>query len=531
MNAVKWSLGWRAMAAAAMLALAACGGGNPDGDVSVPMKADTAAAFRGNGSWWNEKEPGSGLFIEAQGSTMVAAFFTYDRSGLPRWYTSSGPLAATGDGTFQYTAPLLYYSYSDGKLGSTVTGTVSLAFSGETAEVRIPGRTYTVTKFNREGRVQPRKAWQPQTGLWWNPARTGSGYTVDVADNQAAIGIFDYDSGGKPTWRLGIMPLKEPPEPFDVPFISYLDGQPFAGGYQAPRASDGGKVPIQFGEVCSALLHYSTPVTVSRLDFGALRDCPGYSSWPSGTGSTREYYDAVLQQKALQGYRYTRGYFRRESNTPITVELVDLNRSDTFAQREARFQAMGARGFRYVSHVDYPPRWGVFVKSETGSVFTYRLFPYLTKLPIPTPEAHVERLNAMGAEGFLHMYGNEYEEQVFMKDSNSKARYVYQALARPYTQAEFEEQIRTEGLKGFRLKGSTISGGVNWVGYEKDATQSSIFSYKLFTFADRTGSRTDQMAAQGYLYLGQGFQMADYFMYYRAINCTGILCEVHQQRW
>lgn len=47
---------------------------------------------------------------------------------------------------------------------------------------------------------------QPQSGWWWNPAESGSGYSMEVQGNTVFLVGFMYDAAGKPVWDLSAAP-------------------------------------------------------------------------------------------------------------------------------------------------------------------------------------------------------------------------------------------------------------------------------------------------------------------------------------
>ena len=156
---------WRALLAVCWMALAACGGGELAEETAA--KADVST-FKGHGSWWNPAESGSGFFFEAQGSTGVVTFYSYEANGKPVWYLASGPFTGSADGKFQFSGTLQRYTGGQPASStvpktptSTPVGTVTITFSGETAQVQVPGRSYGAEKFNKAGKFTPANGIQP----------------------------------------------------------------------------------------------------------------------------------------------------------------------------------------------------------------------------------------------------------------------------------------------------------------------------------------------------------------------------------
>ncbi len=50
---------------------------------------------------------------------------------------------------------------------------------------------------------------QSEIGLWWNPAKPGRGYTLDLINGNLVLIIYAYDQSGKPEWTMASGPLSE----------------------------------------------------------------------------------------------------------------------------------------------------------------------------------------------------------------------------------------------------------------------------------------------------------------------------------
>ncbi|NPA94590.1 MAG: S8 family serine peptidase [Thermodesulfobacteria bacterium] len=57
----------------------------------------TDATDQRNGWWWDSTLPGNGIFIDVQGNTLFAAWYHYDMSGNPRWWTFSGQTSSNDE--------------------------------------------------------------------------------------------------------------------------------------------------------------------------------------------------------------------------------------------------------------------------------------------------------------------------------------------------------------------------------------------------------------------------------------------------
>jgi hypothetical protein len=44
------------------------------------------------------------------------------------------------------------------------------------------------------------KAFTPESGFWWNPNESGSGYSIEIQDNYLFMALYVYDEAGNPIW-------------------------------------------------------------------------------------------------------------------------------------------------------------------------------------------------------------------------------------------------------------------------------------------------------------------------------------------
>jgi YVTN family beta-propeller protein len=120
---------------------------------------DSSAAPE-TGWYWNPSEPGTGYFIEVQGSQLFMAFYAYADSGPSRWYVASGAVVSTGvfgaDGNLTFTGALSAFTGGQSLTGAARTpsaagspGGITLVFSSPTtAQVTLPsGRQFNIQRF------------------------------------------------------------------------------------------------------------------------------------------------------------------------------------------------------------------------------------------------------------------------------------------------------------------------------------------------------------------------------------------------
>ncbi|WP_084461211.1 M30 family zinc metallopeptidase [Curvibacter gracilis] len=76
----------------------------------------------------------------------------------------------------------------------------------------------------------------PQTGVWWNPSASGSGYGVDVQGSQLSLTLYMYETSGRAIWYAGIL-SQQTDGSYSGSISSYAGGQSLGGTYQAPTAN------------------------------------------------------------------------------------------------------------------------------------------------------------------------------------------------------------------------------------------------------------------------------------------------------
>jgi hypothetical protein len=48
--------------------------------------------------------------------------------------------------------------------------------------------------------ASPARAYTPESGIWYNPAESGSGYLIEIQDNLMVLAYYGGDAQGRPTW-------------------------------------------------------------------------------------------------------------------------------------------------------------------------------------------------------------------------------------------------------------------------------------------------------------------------------------------
>jgi len=226
--------------------------------IIVWLPAGNAYAEPQNGWWWNPNESGRGYFIEMTGGVMYLAGYFYDVSGRATWLSSGGPVTDL----YSYSGTL--QSYRDGQsvfgayrapATAVDVGAVTVTFSDDShGTLTWPGGTVQIER-QIFGIVDPAQVFdprapdgppRPKTGWWWDPAESGSGYSVEIQGDQAFVVAFMYDESGNPIWYFTAGPMSSPTH-FEADWLEFSEGQTLSGPYRPPATPRNlGRVTIDF---------------------------------------------------------------------------------------------------------------------------------------------------------------------------------------------------------------------------------------------------------------------------------------------
>jgi len=98
----------------------------------------------------------------------------------------------------------------------------------------------------------------PRQGLWYNPAESGRGYTIELQDNVMVIATFAYDASGAPMWYLSSGIYNFTTNTFTGEFAQEKSGQCFGCPYIKPVIATGpfAQIKIVFDSPASGTVVY-----------------------------------------------------------------------------------------------------------------------------------------------------------------------------------------------------------------------------------------------------------------------------------
>lgn len=169
------------------------------GEVAVRATVAGTAPVVRPGGYFNTGRSGHGLFLYPAGAEWAGLWYTYLQDGSSTWYYLQGR-APGANGQWRGT---VYRSAWDGSRNTlsavgeavtTPTGADAFTFS-----YRLDGQTGSEA-FSSFGRGCPSLNGAPlnASGHWFDPARAGTGYSVQLFPNYEFYAAFVYDAAGVP---------------------------------------------------------------------------------------------------------------------------------------------------------------------------------------------------------------------------------------------------------------------------------------------------------------------------------------------
>lgn len=112
-------------------------------------------------------------------------------------------------------------------------------------------------------------AFTPESGIWWNPNESGSGYAIEIQDNFLFVALYVYDEGGIPIWYTAGTHLQGN-SLFDGELHYTYDGTCIDCSYTPPILIEGerGPITINFITETTATLQFQGAVkNIERFNF------------------------------------------------------------------------------------------------------------------------------------------------------------------------------------------------------------------------------------------------------------------------
>ncbi len=259
------------------------------------FEAQLAANY--TGLWWKADEPGWGLSLAHQGSTLFPTWYTYQSDGKPVWF-SGGALVRQSDGAYRGPAYRII-----GQPFNLITGPV-LTQATELGTFELRPRSdgaldfdYVIGAVNQSRRIErtlfgalpacrfvdgSRADGPNRSDIWWNPREGGWGLSLAEQDQILTLTWYTYAADGSPMWLIGTL-LRDQDGRFGGALVRPLSGTAFsqisgpATVFPVPAV---GSAEVEFSDGERAIFRYtldgiSQSKDIERFVFArpGLSDC------------------------------------------------------------------------------------------------------------------------------------------------------------------------------------------------------------------------------------------------------------------
>jgi hypothetical protein len=172
-------------------------------DVSVQLTPARPAPTIRSGGYFNPSRSGHGLFLYPTGRDWAGLWYTYSQDGAPVWYYLQSP-APGADGV--WSAPVFRSGWNGSRNHLTEVGRATITPTANDAfqfTYVLDGETGS-EPFVSFGRGCPSIGGQvvDASGHWFDPARAGTGYSVQLFPNAEFYAVFAYSSRGVPRFLV-----------------------------------------------------------------------------------------------------------------------------------------------------------------------------------------------------------------------------------------------------------------------------------------------------------------------------------------
>ena len=114
------------------------------------------------------------------------------------------------------------------------------------------------------------------TGQWWNPARDGEGFFIEIIDsgssNQIGVAMYTFDADGDPLWIVGNVAIGPNDEIANIPVFEF-NGPSWGAGYDPGDLNriPFGTITVMFPACDSALFSVQSDGALPSHDYSLVR--------------------------------------------------------------------------------------------------------------------------------------------------------------------------------------------------------------------------------------------------------------------
>jgi subtilisin family serine protease len=158
------------------------------------------------GAYYNPQRSGAGVYLLPSAEAWSVTWYTYLQDGTPTWYLGVGPAPTANAGVWR--VPLERISWDGLKATGTRVGEVQIALRDAqnfTFSWNMDGESGSENMTFIDGGACPELNGAPAalTGLWYSPAKSGFGYSVNAYPGLESNAAYFYDGLGVARWALG----------------------------------------------------------------------------------------------------------------------------------------------------------------------------------------------------------------------------------------------------------------------------------------------------------------------------------------
>ncbi len=202
-----------------------------------------------DGWWFIANQPGTGLSLEIQGSTMFAAIFTYDQ-GSPVWYSSGAAWNAsqkTASGALNYWTNNSVQENNRLEPSASDAGTFQITFTSDNDAIMtysVKGKISNTTAHLKRFMpiASPGTPDKRVKGWWYDPTMNGIGIFLEAQGNTLFGAWYMYHStegGGLPFWISFTGSFPSDASNFTGPVTYWKEGSPIGvAPYKSPSSTN-----------------------------------------------------------------------------------------------------------------------------------------------------------------------------------------------------------------------------------------------------------------------------------------------------
>ena len=179
----------------------------PPMDVLARAEVVAVAPRLAAGGYYDPLRPGAGLFVHPAGNQWAGILYSYDAEGLPTWYYLQAP---SPDAAGQWSSVVFRSQWAEGRNRLVPVGDAlltALASDRALLTLTIGDRHWRQTLEGFGGGCPSiGGSIRNLSGHWFDTARAGSGYTVQLFPNYEFYALYLYDAMGQPRFLVAEHP-------------------------------------------------------------------------------------------------------------------------------------------------------------------------------------------------------------------------------------------------------------------------------------------------------------------------------------